>query len=559
MATTLPKPGGVRYAPIAAEPEEPADATAQVTARTWALSPMLWVGLATVGLVGWSVAETGGGQPLALIGLTLVAAIGFALGSSRQVARLLADRLNTDVFNVIAVGAISAAAFVSATSVSPFVLLVPAAVGLAVLTNRTEIFSDLAVILGLAGLLATGLRMTLGLDQPYVATGVYLGSLAFLTVAAYLVSDAYGATTSSSTPVRSRRPVSVELTRKQRELLADAVAPMETIRTAADILRDAVQPTYVSIAEHIPGTNVLRPLVERGTLDVDIELLRDGLAALSHEYVPQAEARALYRDGMDLDSIACRRIGASAVLLVPLRRMGEALGAIQIVWTEDTEPGQVELARGVAEELSQWIAPDIAISRIAGEMERGYVNAIATVSSSLDDQFAFTNGHSHRVARTALEIAEILTLSDHDQRQLVYAAEMHDLGRVGVDHEILAKPEALSDDEWSAIRSIPARGAGIVDPVSYFGEVGDAILHLRERWDGEGYPNGLSGEDIPMLSRIIAIAEAYDAMTSDRPYRDALSTTDALRQLWFERGKKFDPAIVEAFVASRAPAATATL
>jgi HD-GYP domain-containing protein (c-di-GMP phosphodiesterase class II) len=237
--------------------------------------------------------------------------------------------------------------------------------------------------------------------------------------------------------------------------------------------------------------------------------------------------------------------------------MGATLGAIHMAWVEIESMQQIDRAQVLAANISHWIAPDIAISRVASEMERGYVSAIAAVCASLDDQSDYTSGHGHRVAKVALEIAELLVLSDHDQRQLLYVAEMHDLGKVGVDHEILAKPTALNDEEWTQMQTIPARGAGIVDPVSYFGEVGDAIRHLRERWDGEGYPNALSGEEIPLLARIVAVAEAFDAMTSARPYREAMSSTDALRQLWRERGNKFDPAIVEAFVMARAPRATA--
>ena len=210
-------------------------------------------------------------------------------------------------------------------------------------------------------------------------------------------------------------------------------------------------------------------------------------------------------------------------------------------------------SRELAEGIVDWIVPDLAVATIAGEIERGYVSALATVSAALDRRELHTEGHCNRVARLALEIAELVGISDHEQRQLVYAAEMHDLGRVSVSPKILAKPAALTDDEWSQVKMIPMVGADIVEPVSFYSDVGTAIRHMRERWDGRGYPSGHSGSKIPMLSRILAVAEAFDAMKSSRPYRPGMSEPEALKQLWLERGKSFDPDIVEAFVTARSP------
>lgn len=560
MDTTLQRSDSVRHAPIATNASSAGQAVAQGAGRLWALSPRLWIALGAVGLIVWSVLEASDRRTMvALATLALLAGGSLMAGSSSHIGRKFARLVDRDILNVVGVAALATGAVLSADVMSPFVLLLPVGVGLAALSNRDAIYTDISLLVGLAGLIATGLRTTIWLDAAYAPTILFLGCIGFLTVASYLVADAYSASAARGTASRSRRPGRSALTPEQLAQLSNVESPIETIRAAADILNDAVSPAYLAIVEQIPDTNVLRPLVERGSLDVDADRLRSGLAALSHEYIPEVEPRALFQDGTNLDSIACRRLGASAILIMPLRRMGAGLGAIQVVWADDRAEDRVEQARELSTHLAQWITPDIAISRVASEMERGYINAIAAVSSSLDDQFSFTSGHSHRVARTALEIAELLPLSDHDQRQLVYAAEMHDLGRVGIDHAILSKPEALSDEEWTTIKSIPARGAGIVDPVSYFGEVGEAIRHLRERWDGEGYPDGLCGEKIPLLSRIIAIAEAYDSMTSNRPYREAMDPTDALRQLWFDRGKKFDPGIVEAFVMSRAPRATSRL
>jgi HD-GYP domain-containing protein (c-di-GMP phosphodiesterase class II) len=338
-----------------------------------------------------------------------------------------------------------------------------------------------------------------------------------------------------------------------RELLANADDPKELAIIAADALIACGDPVYVSVNELIPGTGILMPIVERGSLELDADMLRRGLSALSHEAIINGGERWLVDDGKDLDAITCRRLGVKAILIVPLQRLNRGVGAIHIAWRTLDDPLLLGDALAQANELAEWITPDLTIARVAGEIERGYISAMASMSASLDDRDVHTRGHSRRVAKVALEIAELMELSEHEQRQLVYAAEMHDLGKVGVSDRILGKAGALTDEEWSAIRAIPALSADIVEPVSFFGDVHEAIRHMRERWDGGGYPDGQPGTQIPILARILAVADAYDAMTSPRPYRDALIAPDALRQLWRERARAYDPEIVDLFVMSQAP------
>ncbi len=125
---------------------------------------------------------------------------------------------------------------------------------------------------------------------------------------------------------------------------------------------------------------------------------------------------------------------------------------------------------------------------------------------------------------------------------------MHDIGRIGVSENILSKPGTLTAGEWDQVRTYPRISADIVEPLSFFTDVREVVLHQNERWDGAGYPDKLSGTEIPLLSRILAVADAFDAMTSTRAYRSALSPQMALTELWKARGTKYDPEIVEAFV-----------
>jgi HD-GYP domain-containing protein (c-di-GMP phosphodiesterase class II) len=524
------------------------------SAATHRFQIVLWVGVAAVGLSLWTILEQNERSVIAtLLALIGVSTVAWSVGLWSSGRPGNADLNRVEIYSLIGMGALVAAAVVTGTITSPFILLLPLGVGLLSARKTNPRFAIAGGALGLAGLLGVGVRMFISSDSIERSSILFLSSIGLMTLFAYFAAARLGPASKVNSAPRERSDSQSGLNRDQIERLDSANSPIAVARVAADILHESTKPTYLAIVEQIPETKILRPLVERGTLDIDLERLRTGLATLSHESVSATEARILLNDGSNLDSVVCRRLGVDAVLIVPLRRMGAGIGAIHMAWSELNAQHQLVMARELAMNISHWITPDIAISRVASELERGYVNAIAGVCSSLDERSEFTAGHGRRVARIALEVAELLPLSDHDQRQLVYAAEMHDLGWVGVDHELLKKPAALNDEEWTRVQTIPGRGAGIVDTVSYFGEVSDAIRYVRERWDGNGYPRGLKGEDIPLLARIIAISEAYDSMTSPRPYRAAMTPNDALRQLWRERGAKFDPQIVEAFVMHRAP------
>src|SRR6201999_4252779 len=121
-----------------------------------------------------------------------------------------------------------------------------------------------------------------------------------------------------------------------------------------------------------------------------------------------------------------------------------------------------------------------------------------------------------------------------------------DVGKIGVPETILTKPAPLNEDEWIVMRAHPETGARVIEPLALSGIVHDVVLHHHERWDGAGYPDGLSGEEIPLCARIFSVCDALDAMTSNRPYRRAMPEADALARVRAESGRQFDPAVVDA-------------
>ena len=181
-------------------------------------------------------------------------------------------------------------------------------------------------------------------------------------------------------------------------------------------------------------------------------------------------------------------------------------------------------------------------------------HALVALADSIDKRDQYTYQHSQRVARLAGEIAAAMGLAPREIDLLVAAARVHDLGKIATDNRVLFKQSSLTPEEWRVIEAHPAEGGELAGRFSMFRQGRLYIRHHHERWDGKGYPDGLAGDDIPLGARIIAVADSYDAMTSDRPYRKALPHEVALIELQRGAGAQFDPAVVAAFARSRSRA-----
>ncbi|MEW5763260.1 MAG: diguanylate cyclase, partial [Bacillota bacterium] len=162
------------------------------------------------------------------------------------------------------------------------------------------------------------------------------------------------------------------------------------------------------------------------------------------------------------------------------------------------------------------------------------------------DRYTYT--HSERVARYAAKLARAAGMRDGEVKKLKLAAFLHDVGKIDIPTKVLNKPEPLTREEWEVIRRHPVVGAEIVGQIKALEEIAPLVLHHHERYDGSGYPAGLAGEAIPLGARIIALADAYDAMTSNRPYRPAKTHETALHEVRQGAGRQFDPSLVKLFV-----------
>jgi len=166
----------------------------------------------------------------------------------------------------------------------------------------------------------------------------------------------------------------------------------------------------------------------------------------------------------------------------------------------------------------------------------------------VDAKDKYTRGHSGRVVKYCQLIAKEMGYSPEDIETFKIAAYLHDLGKIGVDERVLLKTEALSPEDIAHIREHPNLSASIIKRVKFLEHVVPLVKHHHERFDGAGYPDGLKGEAIPIGARILAVADSFDAMTSDRPYRKALSTKSAVDELIGGIGTQFDPDVVAAFL-----------
>jgi len=182
------------------------------------------------------------------------------------------------------------------------------------------------------------------------------------------------------------------------------------------------------------------------------------------------------------------------------------------------------------------------------KMRKIYLDTIRALATAIDAKDPYTKGHSERVAKMALALAQELNLPEREIEKIEYTALLHDIGKIGVDERILGKDDGLTDEEYKKIKEHTITGAKIIEPVDFLKDSYKAIYHHHERYDGDGYPDGIKEQDIPLSARIISVADAYDAMGSDRPYRKKLKQDKIMKELAEQSGKQFDPKIVKALI-----------
>ncbi len=187
-------------------------------------------------------------------------------------------------------------------------------------------------------------------------------------------------------------------------------------------------------------------------------------------------------------------------------------------------------------------------SRLHAELQELFISSIKALANAIDARDPYTRGHSERVTEYAVAMAEEMKLDREEIDRIRYAALLHDIGKINIPDHILNKPGKLTDEEFGLMKKHPVFGAQIMGPVKAFQKILPYMFHHHEKFSAKGYPYGIKGEEIPLPARIIAVADSFDAMTSDRPYRKALSLEAAIKELKDNSGSQFDPDVVKAFI-----------
>jgi putative nucleotidyltransferase with HDIG domain len=280
----------------------------------------------------------------------------------------------------------------------------------------------------------------------------------------------------------------------------------------------------------------------------------DGLA-FCRELKAGADTRAIrivLLTGMDDVEDVAGAAGADALLLKPFRPL-ELLGVVERLLGSNGGGTLRRAAARSGEEQLVLYARDlrhlVELERAQrGLLESAYRETVSALASALGTKDTGTRRHSQRVQRYALALTEAIDPRLAADPALEYGYLLHDIGKIGVPDEILHKPGPLDEAEWRVMRRHTLLGAQMIGGVAFLQEAGvEVVRSHHERWDGRGYPDGLAGDEIPLGARIFAVADAVDAITNPRPYREARSWRDCRREIVAQKGTQFDPDVVDAF------------
>jgi len=236
-----------------------------------------------------------------------------------------------------------------------------------------------------------------------------------------------------------------------------------------------------------------------------------------------------------------------SILAVPLVSERSIIGVIEVLNKVDGK-GFNKQDLEVLVALASTAAIAISNARLHQKVLDDHKNTVKALAAAVDARDHYTCGHSQRVTRYALLGGIGLSLPAEELEVIEYAGILHDIGKIGISDTILCKPGYLNDEEWVIMRQHPEIGAKILEDIPFLEKARELVLYHHERYDGKGYPEGLAGQEIPIGARLIAIADAFDTMTTDRAYRPVLGIDYAISELYRCSGTQFCPVAVEAFV-----------
>jgi len=384
-----------------------------------------------------------------------------------------------------------------------------------------------------------------------------------------------------------------ELDRRLEDLLAaqDWILAVNSSRELASVMDLLAQPLVLLLGARTtvvfpwdPQTGALGSVLGYGAPAETAELAALRTSPLSAAVMAQGRLWAisdLDAAEVDADTGAARALGWRALVAAPLVAREQPVGLLYVGWEAPRPIGERErtliglLAQHAAVSLSEARLRTEAAERAAAleraeqqlvayardlrrsfeaerqrraEVQAAYRATVRVLAAAIETRDPYTGGHVERVSTFAVAIGRQFGWSDDQLDVLELGALLHDVGKLGVEDRVLRKPGPLDDAEWEQMRQHPALGAALLRAVPFLHGSVDCALRHHERYDGKGYPDGLAGAEIPLEARIVAVADAFDAMTSDRPYRKGLAVAVALAELERHAGTQFDPSVVAAFL-----------
>jgi putative methionine-R-sulfoxide reductase with GAF domain/HD superfamily phosphohydrolase YqeK len=235
------------------------------------------------------------------------------------------------------------------------------------------------------------------------------------------------------------------------------------------------------------------------------------------------------------------------IICVPVKVKEKVIGVLEAInkgKEEDFDKEDLFLFTSLADQVA--IALDNA--RLYQELEEMFFQTAESLADAIEKRDPYTGGHTKRVTLFSLATAKYLPLSPLEKKWLKIASVLHDIGKIGIEDQILRKPERLNPEEFNLIKRHSGMGAEIIEHIRQLREIVPGVKYHHEQINGRGYPEGLKGEDIPILAKIVAVADTYDAITTDRPYRKAMEKETAIKELKRCSGIQFDSKVVEAFI-----------
>jgi PAS domain S-box-containing protein/putative nucleotidyltransferase with HDIG domain len=432
-----------------------------------------------------------------------------------------------------------------------------------------ELRTPLAIILGFAQLLSANLADTLDAEDAHSLEAIKIGGHRLQAIVDELIEFAQvhqgdvvpdGLTEFSLAEVIENVIADLQqpANSKQVSLQHDPPAAPVYMHSDAKLLRTAVYQLLLNgINFNRPGGSV-HVTVTRAKNSVDIQVQDTGVG------IPQTELDTIFGPFVQVEEHNTRKIGGLGLGLSMALRAARQLGGTLTVESALDEGSRfnVQLPLDLAEtksELSelrnrleavyrQSLAYARRIHDLNSQLQRYFMATLAVMNEAIEARDVYTRGHSDRVASLAMRLARRLGYSEHALRTLEMAGRLHDIGKLGTPDSLLRKSGNLTAAEYEQVKQHVTLGWKILEPLDFLHEVLPVAFSHHERWDGLGYPQGLSGEAIPLGGRILAVADAYHAMTSPRSYREAIPHDEAVEIIHQGASTQWDPEVVAAFL-----------